>query len=159
MPWPELTVTEPKSTGVLRRFVSIACRTWFDRWRSVPGPNPSTAIGSLIVTSTVPPRKRHAPAGRTCRLPLMVTGTIGRFDWAASKNPPFLNRSSFPSRLRVPSGKTTIEIPAAIRSFARFKLLIAARGSPRSIVICRDAHIAQPKNGIQRSSLLAIQRN
>jgi hypothetical protein len=44
-------------------------------------------------------------------VPTQITGTIGSFRWMAAMNGPFLNGSSWPSRLRVPSGKITKDEP------------------------------------------------
>ena len=51
-----------------------------------------------------------------CRVPIIVVGTMGALDRAASKWPPFLNSPMVPSSERVPSGKITTEAPDLMRS-------------------------------------------
>ena len=47
--------------------------------------------------------------------PVIATGTIGAWPLIAMMKPPFLNGSSAPVRLRVPSGKIRNELPGAQR--------------------------------------------
>ena len=74
------------------------------------------------MTSTCTGWIQGLPFRIASRAPLMATGTIGAWALSAITKPPFLNGSSCPVRLRVPSGKIRKELPsrkaAAARSMA-----------------------------------------
>ena len=95
-------------------------------------PSRRTAIGAPITTSMSPLRTFQSPGGSTAWLPLMVTGTTGAPASTAAMNPPGLNGSSRPSKLRVPSGKNTTEIPAASSSRTLRSVATACVRLPRS---------------------------
>ena len=85
-------------------------------------PSRSSRLSPAVGDGLAERRPRRAPAGSTglpfriaSRAPLMATGTIGACALSAMTKPPFLNGSSSPVRLRVPSGKIRNELPSRKR--------------------------------------------
>ena len=76
------------------------------------GVRPAVGIGVPIRTLTCTGRTMGLPFRMASRPPWTATGTIGACAWMAMMNPPFLNGSRSPVRLRVPSGKIRNELPA-----------------------------------------------
>ena len=79
-------------------------------------PRPAVGIGRPTRTRTGPRRTTMPCAPRTARAPETPTGTIGTPDFSAVRKPDFLNGPRVPSRERVPSGKTRMDVPFARRS-------------------------------------------
>ena len=76
-------------------------------------------IGSPITTRIGRGRSKNRPFGMISNVLPTYTGTTGT--WAAMARPKgaFLNGSSSPVRLRVPSGNNNAEVPLRITSAAR----------------------------------------
>ncbi len=110
-------------------------------------------------TVSQPGRGKRQPLGRMRCEPEMVTGRIGKPSWRAITKPPFLNGSSRPSALRVPSGKKSTETPPASRGLAASRLAIARCASRRSTKTWPIAAQAGPRKGTLRSSCFITQRN
>ena len=68
---------------------------------------PAVSTGAPRSTRTVTGQMSGLPFRMAFRPPLTATGTIGACALMAMTKPPFLNGSSSPVRLRVPSGKIT----------------------------------------------------
>src|SRR2546423_569975 len=75
----------------------------------------AVSIGSPIRTSTSPLSTRRLFFGITCEVPTNATGAIGVPVSMAKTKPPFLKGSSSSPSPRVPSGKTTTEMPRRMR--------------------------------------------
>ncbi len=75
------------------------------------------------------------PLGITSQLPLIVRGMMGTPDLMARVNPPLLKGWIDPSRVRVPSGKMTTEIPPLILAAARSMLAKAFLFPDRSMLM------------------------
>jgi hypothetical protein len=88
----------------------------------------------------------------------METGTIGAWDFRAKRKAPPLNSFTWPSGLRVPSGKTMIEVPPCKREAAFFELFKADWALSLLIRICPERCRLHPKMGIQARDFLAIKR-
>ena len=73
--------------------------------------SPSVEIGAPSRTVAVPRRMPSPSFPRIDRAPVIAIGTIGIPVRIARRKPAFLNRPSFPSRDRVPSGKIRTESP------------------------------------------------
>jgi hypothetical protein len=67
-----------------------------------------------------------------------------------------LNSWISPFGVRVPSGKTTTEMPSFRRSAARLRLLIAFQGFFRFIGIWPDLLRTKPRRGTEKSSSLMM---
>ena len=76
----------------------------------------------------------------------------------ASPKGAFLNGSSSPVRLRVPSGKTTTEVPPRILRAASSYAANALLRAERSMGTCPTASIARPRRGIRNNSRFATKR-
>ncbi len=104
--------------------------------------------------SPSPARSARLPLRIAARPPETATGTIGACALIAMTKPPFLNGSSSPVRLRVPSGKMRNELPArsasAARSTGRQALLRLARssGTNPASVERPDEHRQLPQLGL-----------
>ena len=105
-------------------------------------------MGGCIRISTFPGRSLVDPDGRIALVPLMVTGRIGRFKSNAKRKAPFLNGSISWTRLLVPSGKKTTEVPFLIFDLAAFIDAKAAFVLDRSMKICPTAMLPNPIPGI-----------
>jgi len=80
--------------------------------------SPAVATAGASSTVMVTGQISGLPFLIAARPPDTVTGTIGVWALIAITKPPFLNGSSSPVRLRVPSGKTTNELPSRRASAA-----------------------------------------
>ena len=74
----------------------------------------------MVIT---PELARYLPLGRISYVPLKPMGTTGTPALIARVIAPVLKGLSLPSMLRVPSGKIRTDVPFAICSAARFRLL------------------------------------
>ena len=88
------------------------------------------------------------------RAPVIATGTIGACALSAMMKPPFLNGSSSPVRLRVPSGKIRNELPVAQRLGGPLDRRQALLGLPRSSGTKPARSNARTRIGSLRSSAL-----
>ena len=88
------------------------------------------------------------------RAPVMATGTTGACALSAMMKPPFLNGSSSPVRLRVPSGKIRNELPSRSASAARSIAGRLCSGLPRSSGTNPARSNARTRIGSLRSSAL-----
>jgi hypothetical protein len=88
----------------------------------------------------------------------MRTGTTGIPARMGRINRVGLNSPIFPSEVRVPSGKTTIEIPFLSKLEACRRLASPFLGFARSIEIWRDLLSAQPMKGMRKISAFVMMR-
>jgi len=82
-------------------------------------PRPTVSMGSPTRTDTVTGQMIGLPFRIAARAPMIAMGTTGACALRAITKPPFLNGSSSPVRLRVPSGKMRNDAPDSRASAAR----------------------------------------
>src|SRR5687768_8783092 len=115
---------------------------------------PIVGIGFPMRTLTWTGRTIGLPLRIAALAPLMATGTTGTCASIAITNPPFLNGSRSPVRLRVPSGKMRNELPARSDSAPREIEASAFSRSARSTATKPPTSNTFPMIGNFRSSAL-----
>ncbi len=94
-----------------------------------------------------PGKRSKLFVGRMARVPEMVTGSMGIWRSRAILKAPFLKWPSFPSVLRVPSGKKMTDVPPTILVLASLIEFRAAAVFDRSIKIWPTFH-SDPQAGM-----------
>jgi hypothetical protein len=104
-------IAAPRRTAV--RAAPIASRTLATTASRSSNVQPAVGTGGRNRTVIAAGQMTQLPLRIASSPPVTATGTIGAWALMAITNPPFLNGSSSPVRLRVPSGKMKNEVPSA----------------------------------------------
>ena len=110
---------------------------------SIPGP-----ITSRMVPGNLRKLRRDQKSPASCAIGVTVTPVR-----LASTAPPFWKGRVIPGATRVPSGSTTIQLPASSRSRpCAMSCFTASRPAVRSIAMGRSKRSPQPKEGTRSNS-------